>query len=327
MAYNTEEKLKVFVDSFLPFDPPGIMINLGGYIDEIPPSIIAHCEEIKMPLIVFPWDIYLQDIMQEFTNMIFEERQKADSISNGFLNAVFAPEQKDGYEGILRRNGFEERAPFFVASVDIAKLKETEYYFLRRRIQETCGQVIFCKREQELILIFYGIEKDPEAIEASLWQVIRQVETAFPRKRFHVGIGDQAMDFGQLKNSYERAVTCRKLCHKKRNEIMSFMNLDILGILITSDRELLKRYYLKKLGSLENYDKENQSNYLETLESYIHHNGNTAHVGEELFIHRNTVNYRLKKIEELMDIKLSDMKVIAQYQVAFYIRRLLTAEQ
>lgn len=32
MTYHTECRLKEFIDSFLPYDPPGIMINLGGYI-------------------------------------------------------------------------------------------------------------------------------------------------------------------------------------------------------------------------------------------------------------------------------------------------------
>lgn len=321
MAYHTEEKLKIFIDSLLPYEPPGIMINQGGYINEIPESILSYCEEIKMPLIVFPWDIYLQDIIQGLTNMIFEAEQKENSISNGFLNAIFEPEKKDEYESVLTRNGFQDFKIFFVASMEISDLQDIEYHFVRRRMKECCKNVIFCKRETEVILVFYGIEA--KKIQANIKHAFEQCTLAFQKSTFHMGIGDAAICFQELRDSYERACGCRKLCQEKQNEIIFFLDLDILGILITSDPVLLKHYYEKNLGKLENYDKQNQTMYLETLESYIHHNANTAEVADELFLHRNTVNYRLKKIESLLNIKLADINAITKCQIAFHIRRLL----
>ncbi len=49
----------------------------------------------------------------------------------------------------------------------------------------------------------------------------------------------------------------------------------------------------------------------ETLEVYLRHSGNSRAVCDELFIHRNTLTYRLRKIEELMRLDLSKGEVRA----------------
>jgi len=44
----------------------------------------------------------------------------------------------------------------------------------------------------------------------------------------------------------------------------------------------------------------------ETLDAYLRHSGSSREICEELFVHRNTLSYRLRKIEELLQMDLSD---------------------
>ena len=48
-----------------------------------------------------------------------------------------------------------------------------------------------------------------------------------------------------------------------------------------------------------------------TFDAYLRHSGNSSKICEELSIHRNTVSYRLRKIEELLKLDLSDWEVRA----------------
>ena len=43
------------------------------------------------------------------------------------------------------------------------------------------------------------------------------------------------------------------------------------------------------------------------MESYLRHSGSVKDTAEEMFIHRNTVNYKIKKIEELLQLDLSNL--------------------
>lgn len=55
---------------------------------------------------------------------------------------------------------------------------------------------------------------------------------------------------------------------------------------------------------------------LTTLGSYLRHSGATPAICQELFIHRNTLAYRLRRIEELLDLDLQDGQVRATLLMA-----------
>ncbi len=58
---------------------------------------------------------------------------------------------------------------------------------------------------------------------------------------------------------------------------------------------------------------------LETFDAYLRHSGNSARICDELFIHRNTLSYRLRKIEALLQLDLTDGEVRATCMLALSI--------
>ncbi len=55
---------------------------------------------------------------------------------------------------------------------------------------------------------------------------------------------------------------------------------------------------------IREYDRENGTNLLFTLEKYLLHNRSLQDAASELFIHRNTVDYRLRCIAKIVDLPL-----------------------
>ncbi|NCB52411.1 MAG: hypothetical protein EOM54_11125 [Clostridia bacterium] len=76
------------------------------------------------------------------------------------------------------------------------------------------------------------------------------------------------------------------------------------------------------IGELAQYDKKYKTAYLDTLEQYVLENRNSKNTIENLGIHRNTLLYRLQKIEELLSISLDDGSTFAHYYISFYIRKM-----
>jgi hypothetical protein len=56
----------------------------------------------------------------------------------------------------------------------------------------------------------------------------------------------------------------------------------------------------KGVIALHEYDRKNGTDYYRTLWEYLKNNKNVIATSEVLFVHRNTVNYRLEKIRELL---------------------------
>jgi purine catabolism regulator len=56
-----------------------------------------------------------------------------------------------------------------------------------------------------------------------------------------------------------------------------------------------------------------------TLGAYLRHSGAARAIGEELFIHRNTLAYRIRRIEALLDVDLQDGETRATLLLALHI--------
>jgi sugar diacid utilization regulator len=73
---------------------------------------------------------------------------------------------------------------------------------------------------------------------------------------------------------------------------------------------------------LEEYDGNYGTNYLETLKHYVLENRNIKTVLTKLGIHRNTLLYRLQKIEELLSVSLQDAGTFVHFYISFYIMKM-----
>lgn len=75
---------------------------------------------------------------------------------------------------------------------------------------------------------------------------------------------------------------------------------------ILQREELTKNLLHPAVEILRQYDLENGSELLKTLDVYLQQGMNQIHAAQALYVHRNTLKYRLARIGELTDIDLSD---------------------
>jgi purine catabolism regulator len=55
---------------------------------------------------------------------------------------------------------------------------------------------------------------------------------------------------------------------------------------------------------LAEYDAQNRGSLVKTVEAYFDHHGNISQTAESLFVHRNTLLYRMERIQELTGLQL-----------------------
>jgi DNA-binding PucR family transcriptional regulator len=60
------------------------------------------------------------------------------------------------------------------------------------------------------------------------------------------------------------------------------------------------------LLKLIDYDKKNNTEYFKTLKAYIAADKNAVQTAKNMYIHRNTINYRLNKIKEIANLDLEN---------------------
>lgn len=77
------------------------------------------------------------------------------------------------------------------------------------------------------------------------------------------------------------------------------------------------------LAPLAAQDARSHGRLMETLAAFVAANGNVLHAARALYIHRNTLKYRLRQIEKALGGSLDDPDLWLKLQLALYIRRLL----
>ena len=87
----------------------------------------------------------------------------------------------------------------------------------------------------------------------------------------------------------------------------------------------IDRYLHPAVQMLEEYDKKNDSGLLETLKTYLESGSSIKLTSEKLFLHRNSVLYRLNKIRELCGIDPDDRDTAFRLMFSFKIIRMLKA--
>ncbi len=65
------------------------------------------------------------------------------------------------------------------------------------------------------------------------------------------------------------------------------------------------------------YDREYGTSYMESLYTYLRHFKNITNAANELHLHRNTMVYHLKRIEEIMDVSFDDYDVVQMLELSF----------
>ncbi|MBP3606013.1 MAG: helix-turn-helix domain-containing protein [Clostridia bacterium] len=140
-----------------------------------------------------------------------------------------------------------------------------------------------------------------------------------------IGISSVVENLKNLANAYKEAriaLEVGKVFDIER-PVMSYENLGI-GRLIYQLPTTLCEIFLQevfKKGSLESLDRET----LMTVQSFFENNLNVSETSRKLFVHRNTLVYRLEKIRKLTGLDLREFDHAVTFKVALMVKKYLTS--
>ena len=106
--------------------------------------------------------------------------------------------------------------------------------------------------------------------------------------------------------------------------LIAFADLGLYRVLHSlRDTPELASFYEQTLGPLVEYDRRTGQNLVETLEAFFASHGNLSETADRLVIHRNTLLYRIRRIQEIGGVDLEDPETRLSLQVALKAKRLL----
>jgi len=145
----------------------------------------------------------------------------------------------------------------------------------------------------------------------------------YPDTPILCGIGTLANDLSEWRTSFRQAGQALELARRfGERKWLYFPDLSVYRLLIQIEHspELIA-FQEEILGNL--LANEGGRELIRTLESYFQHNGNLSQTAETLYIHRNTLIYRMDRIATITGLNLDDPETRLAIQLALHIYRMM----
>lgn len=149
----------------------------------------------------------------------------------------------------------------------------------------------------------------------------KPMEEFASRNRMKASISQPFADILRIKSYYEQAKNALELGERMNPELRLYFAMNLLPQYLFSNADYigLEVGIHHHLHQLHDYDTENNTDFIQTLRAYLKHDRNATQTAEALHIHRSTFFYRVKKIEEILGISLTDSDLLFLYELSFKI--------
>jgi len=178
-------------------------------------------------------------------------------------------------------------------------------------------QIYLIKTEFLAVMIVHGNRIDEGRITERARDLITTIKDQLGSSDFYqfmIGLGKEYQQLTDVRKSFLEAFEVIEPANfiEPRPETMprEFAKLGVYRYLATLyEKNSSEDYFSHDLLKLINKDTERQTDLLKTLEVYLANNGKGKQSAKELFIHPNTLNYRIKQILDITDIDFNDFNM------------------
>ncbi|MBX7419583.1 PucR family transcriptional regulator [Clostridium chauvoei] len=329
LLFVTYESSKKESDDLLLLLEECIDKNLSGVviliddkdIENIPKKMIDRADEERVPLFIMPWDIKLIDIIQEIFLKIEEKREESKNAKHFLESILFSQDQ--AYEDINTLAEFYNinlRPYHFICIFKVKEFNNISYESenVSKSILTSLEEMLSIK-DHTIIPMQYAnhlmvlvLADNSEEIKNSLKAteaVFNIMNSRYSNVEVNLSFSRIRDTYSEIKTSYKEAFKALSLIdiYSKETSVIKYNELGIVKLFVElNDIKEIQQYCYENLGPILEYDKSHGMNLIGTLKCYFENNRHLVKTSQALFIHRNTLLYRLATIKELIQKDLDD---------------------
>lgn len=318
----------------------GIVINIGPYVDKIGQDVLNFANEKAFPVFEVPWKIHMAEIMRIICFAITKEQQSRIEVTAALNNAFLCPAQEELYVFPLMRKGYLADSVYTAVTIRVEVQKNTVAGERMEQLHSQLGshlrcnykRILCCAQEKQLVLVLCDyIGQERKHVLTYIFQhfcnELKKEETAV------FCVGNQAEELRQLHKSYETANQMAEVSALGRipgeevygrHKMIVYKNAGIFRILFAlKDEEVMQEYVRDTVQPLLEYDALHHTDLAGVLQCYLRHDGSLQDTANELIVHRNTVNYKINKASEILEMDLTRLENRLEVMLGFGICQIL----
>lgn len=307
---------------------------LGINEGQISPELERYCDMSRLPLFELPERFPLIDLSQIMCKrLVLEENNKnlEEQLFSSILDAEHLNREsvlaQARYLNIDLSGSFcvveftfssegDDEGDSFAVGQNIKSIIETQFSAIGS------DRPVILSQTGSVLALVSTDRTDRNNLRMIMQSIVKNAEKLY-KIDVHAGAGSSVDYLEDVKISRSEAAAAIKAGQLSGiGEQIYFYEEQGFYTLISriDDGRFLDSYVERYIGRLIHADEINGGDLCETLESYLNHNCSAKDTAEALFIHRNTLSYRMNKIRDILGNNIDDLDTCMLLRSAFMIR-------
>ena len=322
----------------------GMVILTGGsFIQRVPVSVIARAEQLGLPLIEQPYALKMVVVTHLIGTALVQMSQVRRSrhdilgqlLTGDYPSLAIARQRAThlqlaldeprrllalrlaGVEGLFERHGLTRGERSWQATRQALEDQLEAWCRLRGSVMAQLPGDLF-------VVLLAETHDLPESLAA----LYRQLQAATGELSVHMGLSSLADDCAHYRQALNEARQALEVAQHLRpaNGFCNFSELGVLRLLQgIVDRSLIDDFVSRTLGPLIAPGRKQANALVHTLDALLMENGNGFKAAQRLGLHRNTINQRIQRIEQLSGQSIDDPLFRMNASVAMLVWRMSEA--
>ena len=329
------QRLREAVATYSRIQTAALCFKLSEREQVLPQELLSAAQEYRLPVLLLPPDTVISALISSLSFAILNQNGYNLSVSyeeNLIQELIFAERDR---QSILKR-----AAMLGVKADELLGLLllQARGPVSPRQIMEFCKQhwdpscFYACKNNRVLVVVRMP---QPYAtmllrLQARAEELLDALREQFPEGRIGIGIGHCYEDIPELKKShYEaRIALIAGLMNSLERPIYLFDRMGVFRILFDlKNRDALFQFRDETVVVLRKYDEENGTAFLDTVRTFYEQGNSVQATAKAMFVHYNTIRYRLTKLKELFGWDLLDRNDLTNLYVGLKVDTYLEEER
>lgn len=296
---------------------------IDEYISELPDEIVKLCNENHFPVIMVDKHVPYADMIFGIMQAIIFDQQ--NYVLENKLSALISGHLDELQRSKILHEINPQLKSHITAIYCLPDTPPQTHSALFGTINRDITMSALEYKEGFLFLVSYK-DGSAGAEQKKIDYVIETINRYMQDCVIGVSSSNSLLDCG---NAISQAITAVNSHSIKNSRVIYYNNLGIVRLLkLFSGHKELDQFYSDILGPILEFDqKTNQSNLFETMDCFIQNGRDFRKTAKALFLHENTIRYRVAKVQELVAPKCSSDDFLEDLSIAIKIYKLRKAEK
>lgn len=311
-----------------------IAVKIGQYVKEISDELKETADRCKIPLLKIPYHVTYIDIIMSIMTAILEEKDMDIVIEKYIKDIIFDTYNEEGLMiergrllGVLVEEDFyiamnlsfkEEFEPGQKELDNLVRVGRTLEQYAANHSGISSDALVLVKNHISIIFKSQSVEAISRSIFLIEKEALDQLNYYLQGIEVKIGFGTVEKNLKGIRSTYFNALKAIRTgsIFQPNKRVYNYEDMEmycILNNIITDDTKQFSDKLLKEIANKE---------LINTLNVYYECNANLEKTASFLYVHKNTIKYRLERIHEITGLDIKDNNDNFKLQLAILIEKI-----